>query len=221
TSRRAAAPTIPHMSLTLGYELAILPPIGRVSDFALPTCGSIHRGPTKPERRAEERLSAFLRPLPAPDRRLTGARDRELARRRIRADRGTGADRGVLADRDGGHERGIGADERAVFDGRAMFVDAVVVAGDRPGADVHAGTDAGVAEIGQMVRLGAFADRAVLHFDEVADMRATRDFGAGAQSRERADRAVAVRRHAVEIAMRQNDRACGEPRMPDPAERGD
>ena len=62
-----------------------------------------------------------------------------------------------------------------------MLVDAVVVAGDGAGADVDAGADDGVAEVGEVVGLGAFAERGFLGFDEVADVGAFADVALGAE----------------------------------------
>src|ERR1700756_3687020 len=58
-------------------------------------------------------------------------------------DAGAGGDVGSGADGDGGDEGGVGADEGSVADGGEVFVDAVVVAGDRTRADVDAGADDG------------------------------------------------------------------------------
>ena len=51
-----------------------------------------------------------------------------------------------------------------------MLVEAVVVAGDGAGADIGAGADLGVADIGQMIDLGAGVDQRRLGLDEVADL---------------------------------------------------
>ena len=59
-------------------------------------------------------------------------------------------------------------------DDRAMLAVAVVVHGDRAGADVAARPDVGIAQIGQMVGLGAAPHARGLELDEVADMRARR-----------------------------------------------
>ena len=60
-------------------------------------------------------------------------------------------------------------------------MDAVVVAGDGAGADVDAGADDGVAEVVQVVGLGAFAEGDLLGFDEVADVGSFADAALGAQ----------------------------------------
>ena len=72
-------------------------------------------------------------------------------------------------------------------DRRAVLVDAVVVGGDRGGAEVRALADVGVADVGEVRDLGARADVGVLDLDERADLRALAQDGAGAQVGERAD----------------------------------
>jgi hypothetical protein len=88
---------------------------------------------------------------------------------------------GATSNLDGRNERRVAADEDAVSDYCRVLVDAVVVAGDRSGTDVDTFSDFGVAEIGQVIRLGALAQLDFLSFDEVADMSAFADFAAGAQ----------------------------------------
>ena len=58
----------------------------------------------------------------------------------------------------------------SVADLGAVLVAAVVVGGDRAGADVRAGADLGVADVGEVRHLGALADLGVLHLDERADL---------------------------------------------------
>ncbi len=106
---------------------------------------------------------------------------RQCIRRDVHGDHTAGGDDGAITDRHRRDKRGIGADERARTDCCAMLVVAVVVAGDRPGADVRLGADIRVAEIRQVVRLGARAEFRCLHLDEVADMHLLAKIGAGAQ----------------------------------------
>src|SRR5258708_35889870 len=126
-SRRAAAPTMPHISLAL-----------------------------------------LLRWLPGRDRHLLRAREGELPGRRVLVDRRARAD--VRAPRDAhGRDQGrIRADEALVLDHRAVLGDAVVVAGDGSGADIHARADLRIADIGEVVRLRARADAARLHPHAIA-----------------------------------------------------
>jgi hypothetical protein len=62
-----------------------------------------------------------------------------------------------------------------------VLVDAVVVAGDDSGADVDVGSDDGVAEVVQVICLGALAERGFLGFDEVAYVGAFADAAFGAK----------------------------------------
>ncbi len=96
-------------------------------------------------------------------------------------DAAAGGDVGAGADGDGGDEGGVGADEGAVADGGEVLVDAVVVAGDGACADVDAGADDGVAEVVQVVGLGAFAEGGFFGFDEVADVGSVADAALGAE----------------------------------------
>ena len=70
------------------------------------------------------------------------------------------------------------------------FCRAVVVAGDRAGADVDVRADRRVAEIREVHRLRPGAEHRLLQLDEVADRARSRDVGVGAQVRERADARV-------------------------------
>ena len=66
-----------------------------------------------------------------------------------------GADDGSVADRHRGHELDVRADEDARRRCRVVLGEAVVVAGDDAGADVRLLADRAVAEVGEVVRLGA------------------------------------------------------------------
>ncbi len=67
------------------------------------------------------------------------------------------ADVCALANSDRRHQRGIAADEGSVFNRRSVLVDAIVIAGDGARPDVHAFTNFGVAQIGEVVGLRTFA----------------------------------------------------------------
>ena len=58
----------------------------------------------------------------------------------------------------------VGADHGAVF------VGPVVVRDDTAGTEIHALADAGVADVGEVIRLRAASQVGVLHLDEVADV---------------------------------------------------
>jgi len=55
------------------------------------------------------------------------------------------------------NQRRIAADEHAIFDDCLVLVDSVVIARDRPRANVHAFTDFRVAQIAQVIRLRSLA----------------------------------------------------------------
>src|SRR5262249_49128991 len=73
-------------------------------------------------------------------------------------------------------------------DDRPVFAGTVVVGGDRAGAEVGAGADVGVADVGEVGHLGARADVGVLDLDEGAGLRLGAEAGAGADVGEGADR---------------------------------
>ena len=153
-------------------------------------------------------LRLLHRPLPTFDGHLLRARDGQLARRCITRDRAAGADRRALAHGDRRHQLAVGADESVVVDDGLVLVGAVVVAGDRACADIHVAADRRIAEIAQMVGLGALAQRRILGFDEVADVRVRRRArcpGAGARKVRRA--------HARRCAHRRYGRTA-EPALP-------
>ena len=93
-----------------------------------------------------------------------------------------------LADRDRRHQRAVGADEGAGADHRLVLAEAVVVAGDGAGADIGARADFDIAQIGQVIGLGA--RRRGWHSWSRRNCRHARlgpDDAAGPQPRERAD----------------------------------
>ena len=88
-----------------------------------------------------------------------------------------------------------------------MLVGAIVVAGDRPGADIRALADAGVADIRQVIDLGASFKRRRLHLDEIADLGLRAELRARPQARERADRGSLADVGTFEVRERTNGRA--------------
>ena len=128
----------------------------------------------------------MLRCLPALTAERTG--------RDVLSNRGAGADVRPFADRDRRDQLRVAADEGAIRNRRDLLPDAVVVARDRPGADVDARSDHRVAEIREMRRFGPFAEDGLLQLDEVADLCARPDMRVPAEVRERADRRVRSRR---------------------------
>src|SRR5262245_2853253 len=93
-----------------------------------------------------------------------------------------------------------------------MLVDAVVVAGDRAGADVDAFTDGRVPDVGQVRHLRPAADRRLLQLDEVTNLRLGADVGQRPQMAERAERRRLFDRRLADHAIRQQRDAVGEAR---------
>src|SRR5262245_17642465 len=99
---------------------------------------------------------------------LAAATDRERVRRHIAGDDRARAHIGALADLHRRDQRRVRADERVLADLGAVLADAVVVAGDGAGADIGAGADGGVADIAQVIGLGAGLDHRFLDLAEIA-----------------------------------------------------
>ena len=95
-------------------------------------------------------------------------------------DRRSRGDVGALADAHRRDQLRVAADERAVLDDRRVLVRAVVVAGDRAGADVDLLADRRVAEVRQVVGLRPAPERRLLQLDEVADVRVFADVATAA-----------------------------------------
>ena len=68
-----------------------------------------------------------------------------------------------------------------------MFVRAIVVAGDRAGADVDVPADLSVTDVRQAVDLAAFADGALFHLYEIANLGAALEQRTGSQAGIRSD----------------------------------
>src|ERR1700722_15526420 len=129
---------------------------------------------------AQPRCPTFLNDLPA-------ARQRQGVGRYVFRDHRAGSDIGALADFDRRDQRRVRTDEGILADRRAMLVAAVVIAGDGAGADIGVGADKGVADIAQMIGLGAGFQHRLLDLDKVADARTVAEPGAWPQPRERPD----------------------------------
>ena len=91
---------------------------------------------------ADDPTTSVLPPQPGPDRRgaprlfdLLRAADRQCVGRHIAGDDAAGRDDRPGPDGDGRDQRSIRADKRALADYRAELVNAVIIAGDRAGAD--------------------------------------------------------------------------------------
>ena len=72
-----------------------------------------------------------------------------------------------------------------------------------------------------MVHLAAGTDLGLLDFDEIADVRASADFSARTQARERADAAVAADDRLLDHAVGLYDRAGADARVADDVVRAD
>ena len=164
-------------------------------------CGRSARRPTPA---GPQRLTGRFQPA---HRRLARAGDGELAGRRVLGDRRAAADRRAGADLDRRDQDAVAADVRVGADRRAVLVRAVVVGGDAAGAEVDALADVAVAEVGEVVGLGAVAERRVLDLDEVADVHVGAERRAAAQARERADDRRAGRRSRRALRRRCGCRA--------------
>ena len=87
------------------------------------------------------------RPLPAADGFLLATGERQLLVRHVAGDDRTGADGRAIADSHRGNQRAVGADKDAVAEDGLVFVGAVVVAGNRPRADIDRAAEGGVADL--------------------------------------------------------------------------
>src|SRR3546814_17330299 len=106
---------------------------------------------------------------------LPPARDGKRVGLHVHGDDRSRADNRAAADLDGRDQRAVGADECACAYFRAVFQEAVIVAGDGPRADVGVGPDAGVADIAQVIGLCARAESCCLHLHDIADSRLPAD----------------------------------------------
>src|SRR2546423_13604946 len=109
---------------------------------------------------------------------------RERARRHVVRDDRANRDPDVVADLEGCNEGILDAGPDVAPDlrpplGFTRFVR--IVNGDPTGADVRAGADLGVADIGQVRHLRALPDRGVLDLDERARLRIGFQHGSGAK----------------------------------------
>ena len=91
-----------------------------------------------------------------------------------------------------------------------IFEEAVVIAGDGPGADVGVGADFGVAEIGEVADLGAGAQCGGFDLDEIADLGAGSKVRSGPQTREGPDMRAGANPRAFDARKCVNMRAVGD-----------
>src|SRR3984893_1549596 len=142
------------------------------------------------------------RPCPAGFFYLARARQRQRVGPAVSRNRGPRSDIGAVTDLARRHQGAVRADERVRANLRAIFGEAVVIAGNRSRADIRPGADARISNVAQMVDLGTGADIRGLHLDEIADVHVLREAGAGAQPSEGADRHILADRRAFQIGKR-------------------
>src|SRR5690242_19571789 len=82
---------------------------------------------------------------PASEALLLGTRHRQLVGGDVLGDDGAGTDDGAVADANRSDQCSVRADEGTGTDLRPIFAEAVVIAGDRAGADVRLGADVCIA----------------------------------------------------------------------------
>src|ERR1035437_1676326 len=145
---------------------------------------------------------ALLAPVGVPlDVGLARASDPQRARGNVLADHVTGARVGVVADAHRGNECGVDADLDPGADRGAVLAVAVVVGGDRAGADVRRLTDIGIADVGQVGNLAAGPDVGVLDLDERARLGPLPQDGARPQICERADAVAVAHTRLVDVGV--------------------
>ena len=91
-----------------------------------------------------------------------------------------------------------------------MFVGAVVVASDRPRADIDRAAEGGVADVAQMIDLAATADVRRFGFDEIADAYAFAQHRFRPQPREWPDLRVGAHLAMLQTRMAVDARAAGD-----------
>src|SRR6266853_6321434 len=172
--------------------------------------------PTIPHMRFAFRSLLLYRPLPARNRHLLHAREGQLACWSVLGEGGSRTECRAPAYAHRRDELGVRADENVVLDDGAVLVRSVVVAHDRAGADVDVSAHLAVADVGEVIRLGACAYATRLDLHEVADVHALGE----ARARSRADACVgtdpAVRADIGVLQMTEglDARACADRYVP-------
>src|SRR6478752_6662736 len=98
-----------------------------------------------------------------------------------------GANVSAIADLDRRDQRGIRTDEGTFADIGAVLGDAIIIAGDGAGANIGSLAHTRIADIGEMIGLGASLDPRLFHLNEISDVHILAKVGARAQPRERSD----------------------------------
>src|SRR5690606_20568965 len=129
------------------------------------------RAPPGGDLRLGDQLGLALR-HPALLHDLLGPGGREGARGNVAHHGGPGAHVGAVSHAHRRHELRIAADEDVATEHGLVLVLAVVIAGDGSRPDVRVFADVRVADVAEVVRLGALLEARVLRLDEVADTHA-------------------------------------------------
>src|SRR5437667_7733606 len=152
---------------------------------------------------------------------LSGPPERQRVRRDIlRHDRAR-RDHGPAPDRDRRHQGHVAADEGVFPDHRPVLVVPVIVARDGARTDIDAAADLRVAEVAQVVGLGARAQLRLLQFHEIPHLRPALDDRPRPQVRERADRALRFQPAPFDHAAVQHRDTVSEHALDEPAVRAD
>src|SRR5882757_583513 len=130
---------------------------------------------------------SFLWSLPAAARSLRLRIQCQRRGRNIFPHRGPGADGRTAPDRHRRHELRVGPDVHFVLDYRPMLVCTVVVANDRPRADVDVLPGSRVADVSKMVGLAAGPERTCFQLHKIAHVHLVGEHGCRANARVRAD----------------------------------
>src|SRR5882762_5565396 len=149
--------------------------------------------PTIPHIRFAFRSTLLYRPLPAWNGHLLGAGQSQLACRSVLGERGSGPERRPAADPHRRDKLRVRADENVVLYDGSVLVRTVVVTHDRAGAYVDVSAHLAVADVGEVIRLGACAYATRLDLHEVADVHSLGEAGAGAGTDARVGADTAVR----------------------------
>src|SRR5712691_8500798 len=126
--------------------------------------------------------------------------DGELPRRDVLRDDGAGAGPRIVADRERRPEHRVDTEEDPLADRRPMLALAVVVGGDRAGADVRLRPDVGVSEVAHVVLLHARAEPGVLQLRVIANLSTAPHRGAGPEVGERPDPHAVLDRRGLDDA---------------------
>src|SRR4051794_1814038 len=147
---------------------------------------------------------------------------RERAIGHVALDHCTGASVGAVTDFYRCDQHRVNADADIAADRSAVLAETVVVGGDRAGAEVAAGADLGIADVGEVRHLGALADPRVLHLDEGAGLGPWSELGTGTQVGKGADLSAVADLALDQVGVRHDDVAAelGVGQGADRADRG-